>query len=377
VDDEITLQRKAAGIGHQGLDGRPDHLPKELSEEGYMFHEARRFLDQRPVDKPFFMWFSTSKPHQLYRPAKEFWDLYDGDLPMPPTADDTLDNKIFPLRKQVQSQRRNPDAETEPRTYEAMRQRKLRGYYGNVTHADWAMGQLIDELDRRGLRDDTLIVFSSDHGEFACEHGILEKAPGISADCVGRIPMIWSFPGRLPQGQVRRQLAESIDLWPTVAGLAGLPQMEMWDGHDLTDILVRDGPEVRDAAFTENAFIRCITTRQWRMTVVPAGMFPGDPVQGELYDRENDPWEQRNLYHDPAYAEVVAALKSRLLDFLMTTTRPVTTLSVTPHPSMDKTARAESRPQEAYPEDGKTSLKQIWRQIEQSREREHWKLNYL
>ncbi len=355
IRDDVTRARQAAGIQHQGLDGRPDFLPKELSQEGYAATLAKRFLSERPADEPFFLWYSLPKPHQLYTPAQEFWDLYPADVPMPPSADDAGDDKILPMRRTIQSQRRNPPAEIEPRTYEALRQRKLRGYYGNISHMDWAVGELLQTLDELGLREDTIIVYTSDHGDFACEHGLLEKAPGISSDAIGRIPVIWSWPGHLPQNETRDQLAESIDIWPTLAALADLPVLEMWDGRDISGIVQGGGPEVRDAAFTENPFLKCITTKEWRMTFVPEDVFAGDPVRGELYHRRDDPWERRNRFHDPAHADVVRELKDALLSWLITSTRSVTTHEATAHSSLTRPTGTNA----PHPEDGKTALSQV------------------
>lgn len=350
--DELNLQ----GRWVNGFEGRPDFLSKEQSQEGYAALLAARFLRERPRDAPFFLWYSLPKPHSDYKPAREFWDLYPADLPLPPNADDGCQGKIYPMRRTLQNQR-ELEPTLEPRTYEGLRARKLRGYYGNISHMDWAMGEVLRMLDELELRDDTLVVYTSDHGDFAAEHGLLEKAPGISSDAIGRIPMIWSWPGHLPQNQKREQLVESIDIWPTLASLADLPPMAMWDGHDLSGIIRENGPEVRDAAFTENPLVKCITTPEWRLTFVPDGVFPGDPVRGELYSRQADPWETNNLFHDPEHQSIVRDLTHRLLSWLLTSTRAITVHEVVPHP--DIVSPTSDRASEAYPEDGKTAISQV------------------
>lgn len=341
----------------QHVDGRPDPLPKDLDyDSGWALEMTRRFLEQRPSGQPFLLWLTLYRPHQEYSPAQEYWDLYP-DPPLPPSADDEPAGKLPPMRRAVERQRRHPPARYEPGDYEALRLRKLRGYYGSISQMDWAVGQAVAMIDALGERENTVIVYGSDHGDFACEHGLLEKAPGISADAIGRVPMIWSLPGTLPEGAVRDALVETIDLWPTLARLCGLPGLEMWDGRDLTELLCA-GAEVRDAAFTENPWSKCITTRRWRMTWVPAGMYPGDPVQGELYDRLDDPWERRNLYHLPAYQPVVRELTERLMAWLVTSAHPVTAWPVCPHPDLADRPR-ESSSGEAYPEDGRTAPARI------------------
>ncbi len=345
--DFVNKKREKEGKGGQSVDGRPDILPKELSIDGYFVEMTREFIEKRPQDKPFFLLFSLSKPHQEYKPAKEFWDLYPEEMPMPPNADDS-DHKIAPVRARAAAQRNTPPADLEPGDYQSLRKRKLRGYYGNISHMDWAMGEVIKMVEDAGLTENTIIVYSTDHGDFACEYGILEKAPGISSDAIGRIPQIWSWPGHLPENEVRDQLIETIDLWPTLARLANIPDLEMWDGKDLTDILINNGQEVRESALTEFPFIKSIATKKWRMTYLPQNMFPGDPVQGELYDRENDPWEMKNLFHAPQYEEIVKELKGKLMDLLITTSHPVTVQPIF------------TGSQDVLSEDGKISPNKIW-----------------
>lgn len=357
-------------IPPQGYDGFPHFLPKELSPEAYLVTAAQQFLDQQTSTRPFFLWFSIQKPHQAYVPAQEFWDLYPDDVPLPPNFEAGGVGKIAPLRETAQDARLHPPAQQEPADYVALCHRKLRGYYGNISHMDWCVGQLLQALEERGLREDTIIVYSSDHGDFACEHGLLEKAPGISSDAIGRIPMIWSWPGHLPQNTQRQGLAQAVDMWPTLAALAGLETRAMWDGKDLSPLLLQ-GSEVHSAVFTENPWLKCVTTTAWRMTVVPEGVFPDDAVRGELYDRAKDPWEINNLYHSPHHQKVVSELKEVLYAWLVTTLRPVTAHPVAAHPSLQEPVFHGAG---CLPEDGKTAPAQM-AIVMQAGARHH--LNYL
>lgn len=354
----------------QHPDGRPDPLGKELDfDTGWAPEMTHEFLRRRG-DQPFLLWYTMGKPHQEYSPAQEFWDLYP-DPPMPPSADDGPGDRLRPFRRAVTGQREHPPARYEPSDYASLRSRKLRGYYGNISQVDDAVGQVLAMLDRQGLREDTIVVYSSDHGDFACEHGLLEKAPGIASDAIGRVPLIWSWPGHLPAGAVREQLVESLDLWPTLAALCGLPALSMWDGHDLTAILRDDGPDVREAAFTENPWTKVIATQRYRMAWVPKSMYPDDPVRGELYDRLDDPWERHNLYARPAYEPVVRELTERLTDWLVTSQHPVTAWPIPPHPSMDERWAQELPGDQPLPEDGRTAPAQVRRAVEAGRD------NYL
>lgn len=338
----------------QSVDGRPDWLPKELDyDSGWAVERTREFL-AAGGDQPFLLWLTFYKPHQEYSPAEEFWNLYD-DPWLPPSCDDDGGGKLHPTRRMLAGYHANPPHRYGTGTYHDLRRRKQRGYLGNISQVDWAVGQVLAMLDELGLRDDTIVVYTSDHGDYACEHGLLEKAPGIAADAICRVPWIWSWPGHLPEGETRRQLVESIDLAPTLADLCGLPALEMWDGHALTEILKEDGAEVREAAFTENPWTKAVATDRYRLTWTPSSMYPNDPVQGELYDRLDDPWERHNLYHDPGYAPVVRRLERILADWLVTSTRPVTAWPIPPHGSLPGGRDLHNRGGAPYPEDGKTS----------------------
>ncbi len=357
-EDEVTRNRLAVGQFLESIDGRPDWLPKELSREGFSVSAASEFVRNRPKDKPFLLWMSLSKPHPEYKPAQEFWDMYP-EIPLPPSADDEPTDRILSFRRTWHQQHENPPADVEPRDYVSLRRRNIRGYYGNITHADWAIGQILSCLEQEGIVEDTIIVYTTDHGDIACEHGILEKAPGINSDSVCRIPYIWSWPGHLPQGVERSQLVQAIDMWPTLTSLAGLSEMSMWDGRNITDCLMDERKKVHEAVFTENPFLKGITTERWRMIRVPEGMFPGDPIRGELYDRCKDPWERTNLFHSPTYSSIVQELTEKMLDWLITSHRPISALPVLPHPSVTWADDPMNDPK-PHPEDGKTSPNQIW-----------------
>ena len=90
------------------------------------------------------------------------------------------------------------------------------------------------------MADDTIVVYSSDHGDYAAEFGIMEKAPGICSDAITRVPFIWRWPGRFPAGHVAGELVESVDFAATVSALAGVDALETGDGHDL-GLLLRGG----------------------------------------------------------------------------------------------------------------------------------------
>lgn len=318
--------------GLQSLDGRPSMVSYRDGQEGWAVTEAFSFMKQaKDDDTPFFLHVSLPKPHQCYTPAQEFWDLYDeATLRLPPNADNRDPHAAPHLRNMVESAREGKWPLLEPKTFEAGRMRKLHGYMGNVSHVDHSVGELLDWLDANGLSEDTIVVYSADHGDYACEHGIMEKAPGICHDAITRIPYIWRCPGKFKTGHIAQELVETVDVSGTLPQLCGLPPMLASDGKDITHLLQGESGEVRDVAVTEFAWSRSLRKGDFRLVNYPKEMFADEYPDGfgELYDLKNDPWEMKNLFFEPAYVAKVAELKADLLDWILTTTRPATLISV-------------------------------------------------
>ncbi|MGH3501822.1 MAG: sulfatase family protein [Nocardioidaceae bacterium] len=311
----------------QGLDARCSTLPLEHSVEQWCFDAARSFVSASD-DRPWLAWVSFPRPHQVWTPSEPFWSAYREDtVTLPPSADDPLTDKPPHQIASRRAKGTEGDWYFEPTSYEAGRRRVLRGYLGLVSQTDQAIGQLLDLLDQRGLTENTIVIYTADHGDFAGEHGLIEKAPGISYDAITRVPYIWSWPGRLPVGQVSEGLVETVDLFPTLSALMGLPSLTSWDGSDLSNVLYGAEAPGRDAVFTECPWAKAIRTSRWKFVSYPNDLFPQeDGDVGELYDLAEDPWEVTNLYHSLDHQDVVDLLRRRLMDWLVTTQRVRTTL---------------------------------------------------
>ena len=314
--------------GKQTVEGRPSKVSYEDGQEGWIVRRTTRFMAEAQDDGvPFIALVSLPKPHQCYTPAQEFWDLYDeGALSLPPNADHDMRGKAPHLRRAAESWRSREWQLFEPKTFEAGRLRKLHGYLGNVSHVDHAVGELMSFLDEAGLADDTIVIYSSDHGDYACEHGIMEKAPGICSDAITRIPFIWRLPQRFPANHECTQIVEAVDAAPTLCELAGLPVLETADGKSIVGLLEGGADPVHRIGVTEFFYSKSVRRGRYRYVHYPPQMFPDEYPDGfcELYDLEEDPWEMSNLALDPDYRGTVEELRSDLLDWLITTTRPTT-----------------------------------------------------
>ena len=352
LEDHAALNEFGAR-GRQTVEGRSSKVSYQDGQEGWSVRKAIQFMEQCSKDsEPFFAHVSLPKPHQCYTPATQFWDLYDETkLTLPPNADYAMKDKAPHLRQSAKGWRNREWQLFEPKTFEAGRLRKLHGYLGNISHVDHAVGELLDGLEASGLSQDTIVIYSSDHGDYACEHGIMEKAPGICSDAITRIPMIWRCPGKFTPSHVVHEIVETVDMANTLCALAGLDAMETADGKDITHLLKGRSGEVRDIGVTEFSWSKSVCKGKHRLVYYPRELFADEYPEGfgELYDLANDPWEMRNLFFDSDYSELIHELERDLIDWLVTTTRPATILPAV----KDESEQTTSHYNNAVNRDGK------------------------
>jgi arylsulfatase A-like enzyme len=181
-------------------------------------------------------------------------------------------------------------------------------YYGMVSQIDVNVGRLIGTLRRQGQLENTVIVFTTDHGENLGDHRLLFK--GTTYDCVTRVPFVVSWPGCEPAGEMRDVLCSSIDIMPTVLDLAGVPHPEPspMQGTSLVPAMEDTGAGVREALLIENGGLRrSVRTEHALLT------WHGQGERGELYDLVSDPNCFHNLWDQPEAVE----LQSELMDTLV------------------------------------------------------------
>ena len=333
LEDHILLP-EFGGRGRQTVDSRPSPLAFEESQEGWLADtaiETMRTASQR--GQPFLLHVSFPRPHQCTTPGQEFWDLYETQsLSLPPNADHDLEiaGKAPHMIASAQRWRESDWQLFEPKTFEAGRLRKLQGYLGAVSQVDAAVGRLLSYLRKNNLDEDTIVIYTSDHGDYAGEHGIMEKAPGICSDAITRVPLIIWAPGRVGTGGEISEVVELVDISNTLCSLAGIDLMETSDGRDLSHLLAGAAADPERIGVTEFAWSKSLRKGNFRLVHYPRAMFPDQYPDGfgELYDLEADPWEMRNLYFEVPYQEVVRELRSELLEWLITTTRPGTVSGV-------------------------------------------------
>ena len=283
-------------------------LPKELSVEWWTADNTIEFLRSRDRSKPFFAFASFQRPHAPITPPEPYDTMYKpADVPLPPSVHDTLEGK--PAEQMAAARRStypyHPADLTKLQQIMAM-------YFGLISLVDHNVGRILAELDAQGLTNDTLVIFTADHGDFSGEHGFFHKNLGMY-ECIHRIPFIAAGPGFAP-GLVRDQFVQQVDIFPTACEFAGLAVPKSVSGMSILPLCRAGEPAwARTAALAEEEGRLCIRTRGHRMVFDPIGN------ANELYDHTADPWEMRNLYGEAGSESVRVSLMSELLRYFMRT----------------------------------------------------------
>jgi iduronate 2-sulfatase len=271
----------------------------EEQTDGITATEVIRLMGER-AGGPFFLAAGFYRPHCPYIAPKAYFAPYPLekiampsepaghlDTLLPATKGSTVPYPIFGV---------SPDEARQA----------TRAYYAAISFVDAQVGRLLDALDRLKLADRTIVVFLSDHGYHLGEHGLWMKQSLFEESA--RVPLIISAPGK-SKGKASPRIVELVDLYPTLAELAGLTPPTNLEGASVVPLLNDPGAEWHRPAFTQvsrSSFSgHSVRTERWRYIEWDNGK------QGtELYDESADPHEFRNLAGDPAHASVVKELKA-------------------------------------------------------------------
>ena len=291
-------QERDESLSRLPQDSMVSRWPVEKNAEHATAGEALAFLEQNKARK-FFLGVSFVKPHFPFTIQQQYYDLYKGKV-SPPRASPKLIAELPALSKE-EREKYNHAGATEA---DIMRTKAI--YYGMVTYVDDEFGRILKKLDELGLRVNTIIVYTADHGEMLGDRGIWYKNSFYDGSVT--IPFIWSFPKALPQGRVVRTPAMNMDVLPTLADLCGLPQPAGVEGTSLLPVLQGKDEGANRIALSENYRGnfggRMIRTARWKYFFYTNG-------EEYLYDLENDPLEESNLITDPQHRKLADDLKAR------------------------------------------------------------------
>lgn len=310
-------------------------IDKEYTDTSWTGLRTQRHLREfAKSDQPFFLFSSFWKPHSPYEVPAPYDEMYsDVDIPLPEQVTrETIEAlpphlKTIILRDELRDKKPPFDMDRD------LLQWIYRSYYATVSHIDEEVGKILDTLDECGLTENTIVIFTSDHGDQLLEHGLFGK--NVFYESSIKIPFLMRYPGRIHPGRYD-EFCMSIDLLPTLFEFAGLEEPYNCHGRSLVPLLNDSDNEYkeRDCVYSENVIpevflktfhfekdkgvmgvrhpdCKMVRTKKWKFNYYPKGY-------QELFDLENDPGERTNLSGEPAYAKIVDKMKNRLLDWLLT-----------------------------------------------------------
>jgi iduronate 2-sulfatase len=297
----------------QGLATEAPDVPDSTLYDGDMTDRAIQALGELQ-GKPFFLAVGYIKPHLPFVAPKKYWDLYDREsleLPSPATFPRGAPAVAKPVNSELHIQYTDMRNEplSEPQT------RELRhGYFACVSYVDAQIGRLLAELDRRGLRENTIVVLWGDHGYHLGEQNLWGKLTDF--ELASRAPLIVSAPGRKAIGLKSDALVEFVDIYPTLCEVANLPLSSHLEGTSFAPLLDAPNQQWKSAAFTQvvhgDATGRSLRTERYRFTRWHKTKSPATTVAVELYDFLKAPSEVENIAERPENAELVKELTAKL-----------------------------------------------------------------
>lgn len=296
--------------------------------------QAVHYLGEvRDKSRPFYMQLNLSRPHPPYAVEEPYFSMYDRDK-ITPWPYQLPENAPLPLRKMREIRTGIEEPEEYFRELQAV-------YYGMITKVDSLVGKVINSIKEQGLLEDTIVIFTADHGDFAGQYGLPEKWDTAMQDCILHVPLIIHAPG-LKKGWSIDSMTQHIDLAPTILELLGIKAD--WGIHGENLLPVIKGEKRKSAIFADGGHEeemwprfnfepkakRCgkqdtyrycpetmsrtkmVRTDEWKLVMRLTG-------GNELYNMKNDPDELQNLYGDLQYNDIVLDLQQKMIEWCLKT----------------------------------------------------------
>ena len=290
-----------------------DNVPPHLHQTFWCTEKSIEFIDKnREEGQPWLLSINPFDPHPPYDSPYEYYRRYDPEsLPGAHFQDQDLDlqEKLADAGIEFGSTPQHP-REWNDKEMQA-------SYYGMIEQIDHEFGRLLDYLDSSGQRENTIVIFTSDHGEACGDHGLILKGCRFYEGLI-RVPLMISWPGHFQSDVVSDELVELMDLTPTLYDLIGMEIPNYVQGRSLIPVLKGEADQHRE-------FVRCeyhggvdgpdqthatmYRDRRWKLIC-----YHGKGGLCELYDLENDPWEHQDLSGNAEYRDVKWELIQKSMD---------------------------------------------------------------
>ena len=293
-------------------------IPEEYHYDTWIAERTNAMLEKyKNNDKSFFMWASFLDPHPPYFVPEPWDEMYDPDELTIPSIIEGEHDKNPPHFKLTQQE--NPDYSSyrasgyglhgfSSHLHEHEELKKdIATYYGMISLMDKYIGKIIDKLDELGLSENTIVVFTTDHGHFFGHHGLTAKGPFHYEDMI-KVPFIVRCPGKVPSNKTSDSMQSLVDLAPTFLSLCDIPVPKSMTGVDQSKVWLDEEKEARNHIICENhhehptIHLKTYVDKRYKLTVYY------NHTYGELFDLENDLGETNNLWDEPQYKDLKCEL---------------------------------------------------------------------
>jgi len=280
-----------------------------LHIDHYVGEQAKSVIEKQELKEPWFLWVSFNGPHNPWDPPARCSEQYK-KMDLPAAIEDDLTIKpIDHTRVRYNYTRDVVDRiDRTPQERKKIINRIRAGHFGNLTFIDEQLGKILKALDETGQLDNTIIIYSADHGSCLGDHDLIHK--GTFYDRSAIVPFIVRYPRKV-KPSITDAFSSHVDVMPTILSIAGAALPVTIEGKDLKPLFYGKKKSIQDFLILEIRGGTGIVTDRWKMSIYPK---TGD---GELYDLKADPKEIHNLYNKPEYKEMKKNLLAK-----MTTVNP-------------------------------------------------------
>lgn len=289
-------------------------VPEELYSTSWIAERSMSWLaEQANNDQPFFLQMSFPDPHHPFTPPGRYWNMYDpADIKLPVSFGKGSLPPIMAMQRALENgtdlrDNQSPFAVTEDEAKEI-----IALTYGMITMIDDAIGRVLNRLDKLGLTENTVVIFTSDHGDYMGDHGLMLKLL-LHYQGLIRVPFIWRDPATRVEGETNSGLGSSIDISASILARAGIQPYNGIQGRDLLSshppeaIIVEEDSQRTMTGFDKPQRVRTVVTDQYRMSLREGEDW------NELYDLSEDPHELTNVYSNDSHKEIRSQLTTTML----------------------------------------------------------------
>lgn len=300
----------------------PWDIPVEAHYNTWISERTNYYIEKyKNKEKPFFIWSSFPDPHPDYFVPEPYASMYNPEkLNLQFKNNNETSNPIV-----EETQKVNPNFEKYKESGfaihgfhshlqdEASLRQDAAWYYGMVTFMDEHIGKILDKLEEVNLINDTVVIFTTDHGHYFGQHGLIRKGPFHYEDAI-KIPFIASYPNHIKSGSRCQAMNSLVDFTPTILDILGIKKPCTMSGVSQKDVWFGNAPSARDHIICEHHHeentvnMRTYVNSRYKITVYQGHRF------GDLYDLETDPEELNNLWDNPEYLKLKMDMLQNYVD---------------------------------------------------------------